>query len=563
MAAALAVLTPFFFLGNASGHDFDFHVASWMDVAAQWRQGVLYPRWAVWANYGYGEPRFIFYPPVSWILGAGLGCILPWRAVPGAFIWLALVLAGIAMFHLAREWMPAADATRAALFYAVNPYHLLVVYFRSDYAELLASAALPLLVLYAVRLGRNAPAGSRAVWGEIVPLALVFAAIWLSNAPAAVVVSYCLALLLAVLAVLRRSAVPLLGGGLAMVVGFLLAGVYILPAAFEQGWVNIAEVLSSGLRPEQNFLFTFINDQEHNLFNLLVSTIATAEIAVAGAAAVALGKPADAASRVARELWWVLVAMAAVSVALMLSVTSPAWRYLPKLRYVQFPWRWLVPLGLAFAVFVAAAIGRTRARHVWTLLVAATLAAVAVYLVHEAWWDTEDVPVIRAALQQGQGFEGTDEYSPRGVDRYDLPKDAPLAAALPASKDEPAKEGVALARVRVERWSPETKLVAVEAQQPVTLALRLVNYPAWRVEINGQPARADSQQNAGQMLIRVPAGRSRVRVRFARTADRTAGLMLSCGAGLLLVGLALVRRRGASTAPSASPQPSGGPPPQG
>src|SRR5277367_2755268 len=150
--AATAVVMPMFFLGNASGHDFGFHLASWLDVAGQWREGIAYPRWAEWANWAFGEPRFIFYPPVSWTLGAALGTLLPWRMVPGAFIWIALILSGLTMWRLAREWLPAPQAAAAAAIFVVNPYQLVVVYYRSVFAELLASALFPLLILGAARV---------------------------------------------------------------------------------------------------------------------------------------------------------------------------------------------------------------------------------------------------------------------------------------------------------------------------------------------------------------------------------------------------------------------------
>ena len=50
------------------------------------------------------------------------------------------------MFMLARRWLDRRDATFAAVLYAVNPYHLVIVYWRSAFAELLASCLLPLLL---------------------------------------------------------------------------------------------------------------------------------------------------------------------------------------------------------------------------------------------------------------------------------------------------------------------------------------------------------------------------------------------------------------------------------
>ncbi len=77
-------------LHEPRGYDFKFHLSSWLEVADQWRAGTCFPRWSLWAYWGFGEPRFIFYPPASPMLGAALGSLLPWPLVPQAFVCLVL-----------------------------------------------------------------------------------------------------------------------------------------------------------------------------------------------------------------------------------------------------------------------------------------------------------------------------------------------------------------------------------------------------------------------------------------------------------------------------------------
>jgi hypothetical protein len=62
---------------------------------------------------------------------------------------------------------------------------------------------------------------------------------------------------------------------------------------------------------------------------------------------------------------------------------------------------------------------------------------------------------------------------------------------------------------------------------PANLALRLFDYPAWRVEVNGGVVTTNAREGTGQMLIPVVAGMNRVRITFARTWDRTAGGWIS------------------------------------
>ena len=537
--AALAVVAPFFFLGNASGHDFEFHLASWMEVARQWHEGVFHPRWAALANWGFGEPRFIFYPPASWMLGAALSFVFPWPMVPGAFIWLALTIAGVAMFALAKEWLPARDAMAAGVLFAINPYHLVIVYWRSDFAELLAGALLPLAVLFALRAGKEP---RRA----FIPLALATAAVWLSNAPAAVVVTYAMALLLTVVAVRERSLWPLVYGGGALALGLALAAFYIMPAAFEQSWVNIAEVVSQGLQFPENFLFTGTADPEHARFNFIVSWVAVETIIITMAAMAVAG-------RVRREhprLWWVLAALAAASTVLMLPLTTPVWARLPELRYVQFPWRWLLVLGVPFAFCLAAAMGRLHnpsKRAAWAVALAG-LAATGLLLTRDNWWDSGGVAdFYEAHFTSGAGYFGTDEYGPRGSDHYDLDQHAPLVGLRQGENAVPEPSP----RVQVHQWGPRRKEFVAHSPEPVTAALRLLNYPAWQVEVNGKRVRALSNPQTGQMLVALPAGSSRVQVAFATTPDRLWGEVISGVAAVMLLAAVMVsRRRAAEAVPS-------------
>jgi hypothetical protein len=424
----------------------------------------------------------------------------------------------------------------------VNPYHLVVVYYRSDFAELLASALLPLLVLGALRVIRDG-------WRGLPLLASVFAAIWLSNAPAAVISTYSLALLLAIGAIYCRGFRPLIVGGAAMAAGFGLAAFYIFPAAYEQRWIQIAEVLAQNLRPERNFLFTSGSDPEFVLFNWKVSGVALSVMLIAGIAAVLAARR----RREFPELWWMLLALGLASALLMFPPVLLLWRYLPKLRFVQFPWRWLVPLSAVYAFFIAAAAGRSRrALFCWAALLAIT-GAMATAIVRDAWWDTEDIPVLTEAIRSGQGYEGTDEYAPLGCDRYSLPGvDAAQPESVPPATprvtahmaDSPETVHAFGARLHVDSWTAERESFTADSARPATIAVRLIEYPAWELLADGAPDRPYLRTKTAQILVPLSAGSHRVELIFIRTWDRTAGAAISAATALiLLAGMLLARRR--------------------
>ena len=479
---------------------------SWLEVLSQWKQGIFYPRWAALAHFGYGEPRFIFYPPASWTLGAVLSAIFPWTLASDIYIWLALVAAGVSMFLLARQWLDRRDATFAAVLYAVNPYHLVIVYWRSAFAELLAAALLPLLLLLLLRTDQR-----RAT----VLLALVLGASWLVNAPAAVMIHYSMALLIVVIAWQRRSAGILVTGSVAVMLGAALAAFYLFPAVYEQRWVNIAQAVSAGSRPLDNFLFVHTTDADHDAFNRVISWVAIAEIVLTIAAAWA------ARRRRNRELWGSLVIWGAVCAGLMLPVSNLFWNILPKMRFMQFPWRWSLCLGIPFTLLITLGIRKWPARAAVYL---ATLCVLGFgwHQFQAPWWDTRaDLREMQDNMATGAGYEGTDEYTPAGAD----------ASGLSTVVDKDARhvtvDGPARASIRVSAWSAERKEFTAEMSAPDNLRVHLFSYPAWRVEVNGRITQVGSREGTGEMLVPVEAGANRMQIIFIRTWDRTLGAWIS------------------------------------
>jgi len=581
LAAAIAV-APQLVKGNSCGHDFDFHLVSWLDAQQAWRFGIPYPHWTASANYGAGEPRFVFYPPLTWMLGAALGLTMPWHLVPIALTFLLLAGTGLATRALACEVLDDAASTMAGCAAIFSGYALFTAYERSAFGELAGGLWIPLILKFAIgrrRGGEKTPA--RWLHGSVA-IALVIAGAWLSNAPVGVMASYLLAAVAAVVALWQRSWRPLIRATVGVVLGLGLSAIYLVPAAWEQKWVDISEATNDpGLKIENGWLFAYHLDPAlagHDSELQKVSRIAVAMVAVAFVAIILTwlrrrsrknGGAAES-NRVSLESWLVLAAIPMVVLFLQLPVSLPVWNLLPKMRFLQFPWRWLVVLEAPMGIFIAAAVWQARLRRQIAIAVACGLAfAWALYIAGHNYLqvcDDEDaVAPMLGVFGSGAGFVGTDEYQPPGADLTQIAQGLPGAClvadpnatlgAVPAAdqansdatsvwdeKQGSCDQTFPASPVRVRGPTEHFGLLAV-TDHAGYLVLRLTRYPAWQVTVNGRVVNDLPRRDDGLLAVPVLAGPVDLSVDWTTTPDVLAGRWISGLSVLGITGLGLLELR--------------------
>ena len=566
LLAALIAIAPQIFRGNTCGHDFDFHLVSWFDALHSWREGILYPRWTSSANFGAGEPRFIFYPPLTWMLGAALGAVLHWKLVPIALTFLMLAGTGLAARALARQSLPNGPGTLAGCAALFSGYTLYTAYERTAFGELTGGFWIPLLLLFVLR-DRNSASSvwHRAFDGSAAPLALVLAGAWFSDIPLGILASYLLAGMALITALLWRSWAPVLRSATAACLAFGLGGIYLVPAIYEQRWIDVREATNFGYRIQDSWLFARHANQAleaHDLELFKVSTIAVTMIAVA-LAGVLVSWLRGTLPGLRR--WWLPLALIPVVVLLLqLPVSMPAWEVLPKLRFLQFPWRWLVALEAPMGIFFASAAWVVRWRWRLVVLFACTAVFGAATIMagfnffqtcdsDDAVWAMVDV------FHSGAGFEGGDEYAPPEADNSLLAMNLPEACLAPSpdtvlgqgpegadlewSADQKSCEVTFAASPHPGKRAAEHLSIHAVTSHAGYLILRLRSYPAWQVKVNGNPIQNLPERADGLMAVPVPQGQVNLSVNWTTTPDILAGRWLSALALALITALCLLERK--------------------
>ncbi len=541
---ALLAGLPTLQLQQMSGHDALEYLPRAVEFYRALQAGQIPPRWAPDLSQGYGQPFFLFNPPLIYALtavfhalGASLVASLNWACL------LLLALAGLGMYLFARDLLGQEGGIVAGAAYLLAPYTLAALYVRYALADFAAMVWIPWALWgmrrWTVRERRDG----------FLLTTVATALLPLSSNPVALLAAPLLGLYLLLLAWRGRDGRVLGRGALALSLGLALSAFFWLPAIAERHWVKLANLLGGPLHYSNHFVYpqqliyspwgfglSLPGPEDGMSFSL--GLLPLVMLGLSTALALFLRRQLQA-----QEGWyhlWFFSGVLGLTVFLVTPASRRLWDALPLLQYLQFPWRALALAALAGAWFCAFPFlslreegKKRRLRHI---LLGALLLTALPYAHPEEFYPVRDAdyaPEVIAA--QGIRVTTTGEYEP-------------VWATIPPGSPPPEGRLIPLAgqvRILEQEGSGTAYTWLLEAAGPAWIRLAIFYYPGWQLTIEGLSYPLQPAAPFGLIEFNLGSGIHRVELAFRQTPLRRWAMGLSAGATLFTAGLLLwpARRR--------------------
>jgi hypothetical protein len=541
-AFALAPLTaPGYFV---HAHDARHSVYFLQMFDQSFRDGAWYPRWAADMVFGYGYPLWVILAPIPFFAGEafhliGLDFVGAVKLVDG----LAVLFSALTMYLFVSRVLGKHAGLVAAMAYVYAPYHLVDLYVRAAQAELV-SFVFPPLVFWAfyqlavthrpryMAFAALAYAGlilshisMAALFTPIIGLYLVFLFFTIrpttnDGQPNASVVGH------------RSSIRFAFYAGASITLALGLAAIFLLPILFEQRYLTTDPLIGGFFNYRKHFLnanqlfspfwgYGYAGENGTDQFSLQLGLIPVL------LAFVALGAIRNTRGTMRTQIGWFAFIVILI-VFLMLPVSASLWEpFATIVAFAQFPWRLLIISAFALAFLSGAAIyalpadSRDRAS-----ILALTLLIVIASFPYTLPQHTDAVFNHRTLMEfqvQERELLGDTVWM-----QGERPQTSPLVEQY--LNGEKLQKAIALdadAHLETVRYGGQSVEVRVEASALTRVMVYTRYFPGWVATIEGKPIEIDPNNEQGLIVVNVPAGTHTLHLRFADTAVRQIGALVS------------------------------------
>jgi hypothetical protein len=558
--AMLAVL-PFHIMGRRDSqnlfwkfsmpitHDMHLHLEQMKSFYTGLSAGKIYPRWEEDTNRGFGAITTSYYPPAIYYVTSVFYFIFgDWLVSIFCTHLLLMIAAGAAMYLYARQFVGVKSASTAMCAYMILPYHLVDQYQRGALAELLSFIWMPMMLWFCEKLYRrkSGEGQKKKNWvGNLAGLAACYGAFLWSHPPTAYQFSLAFGLYLVGLTILRKDlrGLTMVAGGLAL--GVLLSAAYMLPAYLESDLVRTKYI--SETWPYHN-TYVFYHNLPYLNGNLgffrLIDTVWVFSAFVFLSCAIFFLVQRRNLSATFLRRGWLWIAMGGFVCLMMLRISEPLGRLIPKIDIGVFTWRML---GIATLV---------------SALTAALFSHLAFESKNNLNFQRSVATFITGLIVVGGAFISFFAvikpmvYAPLFIPETEHMNFATIPVGAP---EDPLEQlpyidrtafvsgvlGNSAGEVEVERWLPESRRLRVKIDHPDRLRIRTFNSPGWVAKVDGREIPIITGSKFGEINLDLPPGESQIELEYMdtpvrRTAERIT--QISFLFLLLLIGTPLIYR---------------------
>ena len=486
-------------------HDTVTHAARSAMYANAISDGQLLPRWAEYANYGFGSPFFIFYYPLTGYMTALL--YLSGVSIESSLLLISALcfIIGPVFFYLWTKKLFKSEeiAFFSSIFFLVLPNRFLTLHVRGGIGELLDFSLLP-LIFYCIEKFRD-----KKVIQTVFLLSISYALLVLSHNG----ISLMFTPIILLYSIFRKSFIKT---AFSLGFGLLLSAFFWIPALFEAkytaGLHYFGNMYAEHFAPITSFIYSpwgFGPDvnkagglsPQIGIFGFLI---------LASVLYLLLKQKLQSEKRVV--LFWIFCFVAGLFMAT--SYSDVLWKNSDFLKKFQFPWRFISIPSFVVAVLFPYVLLRIKNKQVIVILMAIILL-----------FSTQFMGVSKSIHYPDSyyfAYEGSTYFHNEGTTIW--------SAGDPSKR---AKSQIELIGGEAEINNVLKKGILhsfeINSKTPSIVLDNTIYFPGWEAYVDGEKTIIEYQDpnNRGLITFNVPEGKHQVVVKFGETKLRLLSNILS------------------------------------
>lgn len=496
-----------FLPGFPPTHDGEYHVIRFFEFYKTLQGGVIYPRWAMDLNYGFGVPLFNYvYPLPNYIASVfyffGVSFVNSFKFS----MIVATVMGGLLFYFWMKNFVADKFAVAASIVYVFSPYHFLDVIIRGSIGEVWALAFFPgflWTVTVAITNEKN----------KYLALSIIFLSLTVFSHNILGLMFFGFAMVYTTfLGVLQKKLIFYKLVKIA-VLTIGMTSIFWLPALWEKRYVTGLEVFN----PTEHFpeifqlIFPswgsgFASGGFNNQMSFQIGVINLLFVLTAAVLCFFIKKQ--------RLLIIFFLFLFLIVFFLMIRQSSFFWNHVPLFEYFQFPWRFL-SLLIIITSFLSGTVLSILKKNIFVVLTVIFCVILTYSYAKPAY------------LHQRNDIYYTSRSN--FIDGTNSPGNAFNIEGLAMPNDRAKsllQRSVVLEKVLVLENNPQKKIIEVSLLRDTILTANIAYFPGWNVYVDGGKSNLVKNRN-GLINFEVKKGKHSVALMFENTTVRLIGFAIS------------------------------------